>query len=279
MLIRPRTIPATLPALLGVLLVIPATALAQSTASGLPGDYTIVAAEPDAGLTHLPTSLRMPPGRLAFRMTHRFTRPIEAGSAWVEDLFGFDSAARVSLEFRVGVAPDTQLIVHRGNNRTIQLSAQHQALRTSSSRLRIDLVAAAEGRNNFREDHGLTTGAIISVRDAERGALYAHPLLVLRSRPDTAGAAGDSYTALLGLGGRLRLGQSRVALVAEVAPRLAGYAPRAAHVAVGIERRSRGHLFQLSVANGFGSTLRQIAHGGTHTGDWYLGFNLTRRFY
>jgi hypothetical protein len=38
-------------------------------------------------------------------------------------------------------------------------------------------------------------------------------------------------------------------------------------------------MFQLNVSNSFGSTLRQVALGGPGNGDWFLGFNLSRRFF
>jgi hypothetical protein len=38
-------------------------------------------------------------------------------------------------------------------------------------------------------------------------------------------------------------------------------------------------MFQFNVSNTLAATLRQIARGGVNSGDWYVGFNLTRRFY
>ena len=65
----------------------------------------------------------------------------------------------------------------------------------------------------------------------------------------------------------------------KAAPRVAGYTAGIDHVSVGIERRSGGHLFQLTIANSLGTTMRQVAQGGVRQSDWYIGFNLSRRFY
>ena len=50
-------------------------------------------------------------------------------------------------------------------------------------------------------------------------------------------------------------------------------------VSFGFEQRYGGHVFQLNVSNGFGTTLAQVARGGTGSDNWYLGFNLARKFY
>ena len=39
-----------------------------------------------------------------------------------------------------------------------------------------------------------------------------------------------------------------------------------------------GHNFQLNFVNGFGTTFAQMARGGTYD-DWFIGFNISRKFY
>jgi len=68
-------------------------------------------------------------------------------------------------------------------------------------------------------------------------------------------------------------------IVAEVAPRVGGYDPGTTHAAFGIEKRAGGHLFQLTFANNPGTTLANVARGGPSGNNWYLGFNLSRKFY
>ena len=40
-----------------------------------------------------------------------------------------------------------------------------------------------------------------------------------------------------------------------------------------------GHSFQINVSNGFGTTLGQLAGGGVSYDDWYIGFNISRKFF
>ena len=241
----------------------------------------------------LPTSLRIPQGRFAFRMSHRFSRPVagtcpDAGpkpdgcggvGAFVENFFGFDSSAKVGFEVRYGVVSGTQVALQRTNDRAIQVLAQHQLFRSASQPVTVDVLAAVEGQNNFRETHTLTAGAVVTYLASDRGALYAHPVLLFNSNPASDTDTDDNHTVLLGVGGRLRLGQTKMYLVAEAAPRLAGFKPGVDHISFGFEHRAGGHMFQLNVSNSFGSTLRQVALGGPGNGDWFIGFNLSRRFY
>lgn len=255
-------------------------------------DYGVSLAQPDFGLAALPTSLRIPQGRFAFRMSHRFARPIagtcpDAGpkpegcgglGAFVENFFGFDSSSKVGLEVRYGILPGTQVALQRTNDRAIQIQAQHQIFRSASQPVTVDVLAAVEGQNNFRETHTLTAGAVVTYLATDRGALYAHPVLLFNSNPASDNETDDNHTVMLGLGGRVRIG-SKMYLVAEAAPRLAGFKPGVDHISFGVEHRAGGHMFQLNVSNSFGSTLRQLALGGPGNGDWFIGFNLSRRFY
>jgi hypothetical protein len=60
---------------------------------------------------------------------------------------------------------------------------------------------------------------------------------------------------------------------------MGGYDPGVTQVSFGIEKRAGGHLFQLNFSNGFGTTLAQIARGGGNNDDWYIGFNISRKFF
>lgn len=140
---------------------------------------------------------------------------------------------------------------------------------------------AVEGANNFQEDYAPTIGAVLSYRFREQFSVYAHPMAVFNAAFETTELEdGDTrHTYLLGLGARLRLGATRTYLIGEYAPRLGGYQPGVDHASVGIEHRAGGHIFQFNVSNSLGTTMRQIARGGAVAGDWYVGFNLTRKFF
>ena len=51
------------------------------------------------------------------------------------------------------------------------------------------------------------------------------------------------------------------------------------HGSVAIEKRAGGHVFQLNVSDSFATTMGQIARGGTSSRNWYLGFNISRKFF
>jgi len=67
--------------------------------------------------------------------------------------------------------------------------------------------------------------------------------------------------------------------VGEIAPRAAGFKPGVMHAAFGVEKRAGGHMFQLTVANSWATTMGQIARGGPGDDNWFLGFNLSRKFF
>jgi hypothetical protein len=69
-----------------------------------------------------------------------------------------------------------------------------------------------------------------------------------------------------------------VYLVGEVIPRF-GYTPDAVYGSFGIEKRAGGHSFQLNFSNGLGTTLAQLARGGQPSNDWFIGFNISRKFF
>lgn len=258
----------------------PSSTAPQSPAATVPDqDLQVNPAEPDFTLSALPTTLRMPSGKFAFRFTHRFSRPIASGDVgdFFADLFGFDSSAQIGLELRYGLRPGTQVAVHRTNDRTIQFLGQHQLLNQRAGRpFTLDALVSVEGANNFSEDFSTTVGAVVSRQFTERGALYVQPLFVFNTNPVED---GDEHTMLLGFGTRFQLGKSRTYLVAEAAPVISGHDAGIDHVSFGIEKRAGGHVFQLTVTNTLGTTMRQIALGGPHEDDWFIGFNLSRRFF
>ena len=93
-----------------------------------------------------------PKWKSAFRVTHRFTRPLGEGDfgSLAEDFFGLDSGAVIGMEFRIGIVPGGQVCIYRTNDRTIQFFGQHQLFRQGDSMpLGVDIYASIEGRNNF----------------------------------------------------------------------------------------------------------------------------------
>ena len=62
--------------------------------------------EPDFTVINLPTTLRLPRHKGAFRIAHRFTRTLNNPDfgALASNLFGLDNGALIGLEYRYGLA-------------------------------------------------------------------------------------------------------------------------------------------------------------------------------
>lgn len=251
-------------------------------------DLDINFAQPDFSVISLPTTLRVPRHRSAFRVTHRFGRPLGQGSFGdlVDDLFGLDSGARIGLEYRFGLRRGTQIGFHRSSfDKTLQLFAQQSILNQAEARpLGLAVIASLEGTNNLHdsESRGIeasyspSIGLLLSREVADRAAFYIEPFWVNNSNPLPADA--DNSTFMIGLATRLRV-RPTVYLLLEGTPRVSGYDAGTTQVSFGIEKRAGGHAFQLNFGNANGTTPGQIARGGRSSDDWYIGFNISRKFY
>jgi hypothetical protein len=244
-------------------------------------DADINLAQPDFTLAALPTTLRVPRHKSAFRVTHRFGRPLGAGDFGdlIGDLFGLDSGALIGLEYRFGLFRKTQVGLHRTSNKTIEFFSQRELLaQREGFPITVDALVTIDGTNNFRDSYSPALGLVLSREVGDRAAFYLEPIWVNNSNPLPEELADDNSTVMIGLGTRLRIRPS-VYVLLEAAPRVAGYDPAVTHVSFGIEKRAGGHTFQLNFSNGFGTTMGQLARGGTSNDDWYLGFNISRKFF
>ena len=235
--------------------------------------------QPDFNLAALPTTLRVPVRRSAFRVTHRFTRSLGRGDFGdlLSDFFGFDSGAQIGLEFRYGLLPGTQIGVHRTSDRTIQIFGQQSVLQQTADGhpLGLDIIGTYEGTNNLRGQQQAAVGVLVSRKVGRLAALYAEPIFIANSSPFDE---GENNTLMIGLGARVRI-RPALYLVGEITPRLSGYKPGADQASFGFEMRSGGHTFQINFTNGFGTTLGQLARGGVDAESWYIGFNIARKFF
>jgi hypothetical protein len=251
----------------------------QDQAQAAPSDRAVNPAQPDFTIIGLPTTLKIPRFGSAFRVTHRFTRSLGAGDFGdlLEDFFGMDGGAQIGLEYRFGLMAGTQIGIHRTSDKTIQFFAQHHLLEQGSFPLGIDVIGTIEGLQNFQSNYSPAIGAVISRTLGRHGALYAHPIWINNTSSLPSELVDDNNTTIIGLGGRLRV-RPTVYVVVESAPRF-GYDPDYTYVSFGIEKRAGGHSFQFNFSNGFGTTLAQIARGGQDHETWYLGFNISRKFF
>jgi hypothetical protein len=241
-------------------------------------DRAVNPSQPDFTVIGLPTTLKIPRFASSFRVTHRFTRSLGAGDFGdlARDLFGFDAGAQIGLEYRFGILPGTQIGIHRTSDRTIQFFAQQHLLGQGASPVGVDLFATAEGTNNFRDVYSPAIGLVLSRTIGRRGAVYAHPIYVNNTNAQP-GDGTDNSTFIVGLGARVRV-RPTLYLVGEAIPR-AGYTPNSMHASFGIEKRAGGHSFQINFSNSFATTLAPIARGGQGRDTWFIGFNISRKFF
>jgi hypothetical protein len=265
---------------------------AQSTSSASPGesadesyvtaagddDAALVLAEPDFRVLNLPSTLRLPLHGSSFQLTHRFNGNLRQGSfdGNASNLFGLDQGAVVGFEYRFGIARYLQAAVYRtAIDKTFQFYGKYDVVRQSTSfPVSFSALASVEGVDNFQERYSPALGLVASHMVGDRLAVYATPIWV----HNTASILNtDRDTFFVGAGGRVRVSSS-VYVVGEVAPRAGGYRPGKPAFGFGIEKRVGGHLFQLNVNNGQGTTFGQLARGGL-ADSLYLGVNLARKFF
>src|SRR6185503_4116773 len=234
--------------------------------------------QPDFYVATLNTNLRLPKGKMAFRLTHRFLRTLGDGDTGdlFERFFGLDSGAQIGLELKYAPFRGAQVGVYRTSDRTIQLQGQYNLMKDGNGPIGVSVVANVDGTDNFSDEFSPGVAIVLSRELGERGALYLQPSYV--GNTNLISDDGDDYTVMAGVGARVRVARNTYLFV-EGSPRVAGYKEGVTLVSFGFEQRAGGHVFQLNFSNGFGTTLAQVARGGTAKDDWYLGFNLSRKFF
>ena len=252
--------------------------------------------EIDLNLINLPTTKSLVRNKGYFRLTHRFAADLRRGSfgELASDLFTIDRGAVIGLEYRHAITNTVHAGIHRSLlSKTIQTFAKWDALRQGGALpVSVSLTGSVEGLNNLREHRQAGIAVTVSHTFGDRLALYATPAFVsgthavdfIEGHDDhdhDTGLEEDEHathddTWFAGIGGRLRFSQGGY-ITAEYTPRLHGYDPNRGEWGVGIEKRTGGHTLQLNITNSFGTTLGQLARGGSPH-DIYLGFNITRRF-
>ena len=294
---------------LAALIGMPAVSRAQLSAPN-PDDGALNVVQPDFTVINLPTTLRLPAMKSAFRVTHRFGRSLTRGSFGqdAESFFGIDDGAQIGLEYRFGVMRGLQAGIYRTSDKTIEFFGQYDLFGQSASMpATVDVVATIEGLNNFHKgtvvdkednEYAPSIGVLLSRTIGDVAAFYLQPTYVAHSNvlstagclahlahghvlPDCAAAQTvgiKSNTLLVGLSSRVRV-RPTTYIVASWAPRVSGFRPGVALATFGIEKRLGGHMFQLNFSNSIGSTMAQTARGSSNNTDWFMGFNITRKFF
>ena len=234
--------------------------------------------QPDFYVATLNTNLRLPKGKMAFRLTHRFLRTLGDGDFGdlASRFFGLDSGAQIGLDLKFAPFSGGQIGIYRTSDRTIQFQGSYNVIKDGNGPIGVGLVVNVDGTDNFQDEFSPGAAIVLSRELGDRGAIYLQPSFV--GNTNLISDEGDDYTAMAGVGARLRVLRNTYLFV-EGSPRIAGYKQGVTLVSFGFEQRAGGHVFQLNFSNGFGTTLAQVARGGTAKDDWYLGFNLSRKFY
>jgi Membrane bound beta barrel domain (DUF5777) len=256
--------------------------------------------ELDQAVVNVQTTMPLPRHKSYFKITHRFSRDLRRGSFGdlVQDGLGTDLGAIIGLEYRFAITSNLQAGIHRSIlGKTINVFGKWDALRQSEGGpIGLSVGLSLEGQNNLHLDPQPGLSAMFSRLHGTWLALYANPTYVFDAHTPTLQAAHGDHTHggtepdtgeeipgedsddtfFIGLGVRARIRET-VSLVAEVSPRLAGYRPDRAAWNVGIEKLTRGHVFQINFGNNFDSTPGMVARGGSRH-DVYMGFNMSRKF-
>ena len=251
--------------------------------------------ESELNTVNLPTTQSLDRHQSYFRITHRFARDLRRGDfgSLAEDLFSLDNGAAIGLEYRFGITNNLQAAVYRtALSQTIQFFGRYDRWQQSESLpVSISVTGSVEALDNFQENYQPALAATFSRAAKGWLVLYATPAFVWNTQAvdalshdhDLPGAEEDEHsqhdhTMFVGLGARVRF-RPTAYVVGEYSPRLAGHDPGRGVWAVGVEKvtRSGKHMFQLNFTNAFGTTLGQVARGGSEH-DVYLGFNIARRF-
>ena len=269
-----------------------APASGQTPAPDPPTAAKPIPPEIELNLINLPTTLSIKRHRSYFRLTHRFVGDLRRGSfgQLAEDLFTIDKGAIIGLEYRFAITDTLHAGVHRSMlSKTIQTFARWDALKQGASLpLALSVTGSYEGLNNLRQQYQTSVAVTVSRTFGDTLALYATPAFVTGTYevdfiaghdhdvgPEDEHANHDD-TGYVGLGARIRFSRTGY-LVGEYSPRISGYDPNKAAWGVAIEKHTGGHTLQLNFTNAFGTTLGQLARGGS-VHDVYLGFNITRKF-
>ena len=136
--------------------------------------------------------MRLPKGKLAFRLTHRFLRTMGDGdfSDLASRLFGFDSGAQIGLDLKYAPFSGAQLGIYRTSDRTIQFQGQYNVVKDGDGPIGVGLVVNVDGTDNFSDE--FSPGAAVLL--FARALATAAPSTCNRNMSATAGCCPATAT-------------------------------------------------------------------------------------
>src|SRR5215213_6222012 len=130
--------------------------------------------QPDFYVATLNTNLRLPKGKMAFRLTHRFLRTLGDGD--FNDLaarfFGLDSGAQIGLDLKYAPFSGGQIGIYRTSDRTIQFQGSYNAIKDGNGPIGVGVVVNVDGTDNFSDELSPGAAIVLSRELGEHGAIY-----------------------------------------------------------------------------------------------------------
>ena len=207
-------------------------------------DLDINFAQPDFTLVSLPTTLRLPKFKSAFRVTHRFTRPLGDGD--FGDLARISSAstpARRSASIPLRPHAGQQVGIHRTTDRTIEFFAQYEVVAAGNwLPVAISALATMDGTDNFTDSYSPGSRRLISRTLGEHGALYLEPIWVNNTNRLPSEVVEDNDTFMVGMGARIRVRPDRSYLRSRAHRACSGNLTGVGPDQLGLEKRAGGNM-------------------------------------
>lgn len=231
---------------------------------------------------NLPTTETLQKNNLEFEISHRFIPDIKSGS---KSLYGFDGP--VNMRLALGYAPTDRMIVTLGRSNlhdNVDLWIKYKVVQLPndilplSAALRIGGAWNTEVADRSSGDHRnfqYFGQIIINTLIAKRVGIGLVPSYLENSYIFT----GDrQYSFTLGTYFQAYI-TSMLSAVFEWNPTVTGFRTRNNPVAFGIELETGGHFFKIVLVNSTLLNTSQFLAGTDNafsSGEWHIGFNITR---
>ena len=165
-------------------------------------DRDLRLSQPDFTVVNLPTTLRLPRYKSAFRVTHRFGRPLGAGDFGdlAGDLFGIDSGAQIGLEYRFGIIRGGQIGIHRTSDKTIEFFTRYSVLQQRTTRYWGSMPSRrSKAPTTSGPLHAVARGCRSRASSGNTARSTCEPMWVNNSNPLPSELVDDNDTFILGL--------------------------------------------------------------------------------
>jgi mono/diheme cytochrome c family protein len=231
-------------------------------------------------LINLPTTTTPSRGDVLFRVSHRFSDPVDSG---FDNLLGLDGYANILLSLGYGITDNLTVTLGRARTyKEYELSADWLVAeqgKTAGLPFSATLHGGASLVTDGSPDESKLYAAVsLSRQFSRRLSVLVVPAFVTNA---SHFAVDPESTFSLGIGARYMI-LNDFSIIAEWVPALSGYKEiEGSGWGVGIEKRIGGHVFQVFVNNALGLTPAQYLPGGDlRLGDldFRIGFNIFRTF-